>query len=73
MQRRLQLALPGNFGLFSGTVVSLKVPKYAIKEEGSKEYDKSLSGKYIITGARHMIKYDKHETFLEVATDKIES
>ena len=73
MQRRLQLALPGNFALYSGTVIDLKVPKYAIKEEGGKEYDASLSGKYIITGTRHMIKYDKHETFLEVATDKVES
>jgi len=73
MQRRLQLAMPGNFGLFSGTTVNLKVPKYAIKESGTEEYDKSLSGKYIITGTRHMIKYDKHETFLEVATNKMES
>lgn len=71
MQRRLQLAMPGNFGLYSGITVNLKVPKYAIKD-GDKEYDKSLSAKYIVIGTRHIIRYDKHETFLEVATDKIE-
>ena len=31
--------------------------------------DETLSGKYIITGVRHIIRFDKHETVIEVATD----
>lgn len=71
MQRRLQLDMPGNFGLFSGMTVNLKLPTYSIKETG-KNYDKTLSGNYIVTATRHIIRYDKHETIIEVATDKIE-
>lgn len=72
MQKRLQLTMPGNFGFFSGVAVNVFIPKFAIKDEGAAgndSIDKSLSGKYLIVGARHIIKYNKHETILEVATD----
>lgn len=72
MQRRLQLMMPGNFGLFAGSTVQVNIPKYAITD-GKNTMDKSLSGKYIITGTRHVIRADKHETLIEVATDNIEN
>jgi hypothetical protein len=72
MQRRLQLMMPGNFALFSGSTVDVTVPKYAI-DDGRGTRDTSLSGKYIITGTRHVIRADKHETLIEVATDNIEN
>jgi len=72
MQRRLQLMMPGNFALFSGSTVEVTVPKYAI-DDGRGTRDASLSGKYIITGTRHVIRADKHETLIEVATDNIEN
>jgi hypothetical protein len=73
LQRRLQLAMPGNFGLFSGRVINLNVPKFSYNDGSKETLDKTLSGKYIITGTRHVIRYDKHETFIEVCTDKIEN
>jgi len=73
MQRRLQLAMPGNFGLFSGRMINLNVPKFSYKDGTNQNLDKSLSGRYIITGTRHLINYNKHETFIEVCTDKIEN
>jgi hypothetical protein len=27
----------------------------------------------LITGVRHVIRFDKHETFIEISTDKIET
>lgn len=72
MQKRIQIALPGNFGLASGVMVNVNVPKFAIKDPNvsyGDSIDKSLSGKYLIIGARHIIKYNKHETVIEVATD----
>lgn len=72
MQRRLQLMMPGNFGLYAGETVDLTVPKYSVNE-GGRNYDKSFTGKYIITATRHIIKYDKHETLIEVSTDQIET
>ena len=38
-------------------------------EQGVEGVDETLSGKYIITGVRHIIRFDKHETVIEVATD----
>lgn len=76
MQKRIQLTMPGNFGLFSGVSVNLYVPKFAIKDEyatSTESVDKSLSGKYLIVGARHIIKYNKHETIIEVATDSTQA
>lgn len=72
MQRRLQLAMPGNFGLFSGIKVTLIVPRYSISDK-NQAYDRNLSGEYLVTGVRHVIHFDKHETFIEVSTDKIEA
>lgn len=70
LQKRIQLLMAGNFGLYSGGVVDLTVPKYAVKE-GNRTYDTTLTGKYLITSTRHIIKYDKHETLIEVATDNL--
>lgn len=71
MQRRLQLVMPGNFGLFSSRMINLVVPKFSTVIDDD-FLDKSLSGKYIITGTRHIIKPDRHETVIEVSTDRIE-
>ncbi len=71
MQRRLQLLMSGNFALNCSQIIELLVPKYSI-HEGEDNLDRTLSGKYIIIGTRHIIRYDKHQTLLEVATDKIQ-
>lgn len=68
LQRKLRIVMPGNFGFSSGYMVNLNVPNRS--NDGNDEPgDKSLTGKYIITGTRHTIRADKHETILEVATD----
>ena len=70
MQKRIRITMPGNFGLYSGSCVQLNIPhRYNIDTKNMESGDKSLSGKYIIIGVRHLIRYDKHETILEVATD----
>jgi hypothetical protein len=68
MQTKVQMTLPGNFGISSGFNLFLKMPNRAA-EDGSEDYDPTLYGKYLIIGTRHMIKYDKHETIIEVVTD----
>jgi len=72
LQKRLQITLPGNFSLFSGETVGVFVPKFGIKDndnDATEAFDKSLTGKYIIIGTRHVISYNKHETLIEVASD----
>lgn len=68
MQRRIQVNLPGNFGFMTGQVVNVFYPKYSNDTTGQ-FHDKSMSGRYLITGVRHMIRYDQHETIMEIATD----
>ena len=68
MLKRLKIAMPGNFQLTSGFNVNVMAPVQGKKEHGDDNNDPSLSGKYLIVAARHIIGYDKHETFIEVAT-----
>jgi hypothetical protein len=68
-QTKLRITLPGNFALTSGFNVLVKYPSRSIVDDSSDPYDKTLYGKYLIIATRHIIKYDKHETVLEVATD----
>ena len=68
LQKRIELTMPGNFGLGCGFLVNLDVPKFASRETGS-DTDDTLSGKYIIIATRHIIKYNKHETIIQVSTD----
>lgn len=68
MNRRIKFTMPGNFQLMSGFNVNVIVPNLGKKEKGSDNLDKSVSGKYLIIGTRHIIGYEKHETIIEVAT-----
>jgi hypothetical protein len=69
LQTTIHLNLPGNFGITSGSIINLKMPVKSIKPEAGEALDKTLTGKYIITATRHVIKNDRHETVIEVATD----
>jgi hypothetical protein len=68
LNRRVKVVMPGNFQLTSGFNVALNVPVFGAKEKGGENDDKGLSGKYIIVASRQIIKYNKHETIIEVAT-----
>jgi len=69
LQTTIHLNLPGNFGITSGTIINLKMPVKSLKPNAGDAIDETLSGKYIVTAARQMIKGDMHETIIEVATD----
>lgn len=65
--KRVRVVMPGNFQLSSGFNVNLMAPNFSVKEKGDLNEDKSISGKYIILSTRHVIGYDKHETYIELA------
>lgn len=73
MERRVKLTMPGNFQLSSGFNVYLNVPVIAKKEKGENSDDPTLTGKYIIVGARHIIGFEKFQTIIEVATTSTEN
>lgn len=68
MSKRLKMVMPGNFQLSSGFNIDLEAPSLGEKVKGEDNEDISLSGKYIITASRQMIKYGRHETIIEVAS-----
>ena len=67
-EKRVKLVMPGNFNLICGSVVDLLVTSRA-QNISTDSRDDSLSGKYIVLACRHIIKYDRHETILEISTD----
>lgn len=69
LQKRIRIVMPGNFRLMAGELVNAYFPNQFNETDKEKDGDKSLVGKYIILSVRHIVRYDKHETILEVATD----
>jgi len=69
MQRRIQIVLPGNFYLCTGKIVNILLPNYTSNDGSREPVDASMSGNYIILGTRHTVRFDRHETIIEVATD----
>jgi hypothetical protein len=69
MNQRVKLVVPGNFAISSGFNVYLNIPKYGFKSREEDNRDKTVYGKYLIVGARHIIGYEKHETIFEAVTD----
>lgn len=70
MQKRLKIVMPGNFQLSSGFNVTIDASGFSARMKGEDvNSDLSLSGKYIITGTRHIIGFRRHVTVIEVASD----
>lgn len=70
MTKRLKITMPGNFQLTSGKNVNFETSGFGTHSKGNEgNDDKSISGKYIITGTRHIISSTRHLTVMEVATD----
>jgi hypothetical protein len=70
MERRMRIVMPGNFQLSSGFMVNVISPGFgAAAKTDEKDFDKTISGKYIIVGTRHILSLRRHVTVIEVATD----
>jgi hypothetical protein len=68
LTRRIRLLMPGNFGLSSGYNVLLNFPTTGFKQNNTDDLDEFQKGKYMIVAARHIIKYNMHETVIDVAS-----
>lgn len=68
LNKRIRLLMPGNFGLSSGFNVVLPIPTSGFKNNNTEDKDEVMAGKYIIVATRHIIKYNLHETVVDVAS-----
>lgn len=70
MEKRIRIVMPGNFQLSSGYIVNIVTPGFgASSKQEDPNFDKSLGGKYLIVGTRHILSGSRHVTVIEVATD----
>jgi hypothetical protein len=70
MTRRLKITMPGNFQLTSGKNINFDTAGFGARSKGQEgKEDESVSGKYIITGTRHILSLARHITIIEVASD----
>lgn len=70
MTRRLKIVMPGNFQLTSGKNVNFETSGFGAHSKGQEgSQDTSVSGKYVITGTRHILSLTRHLTIIEVASD----
>lgn len=72
-QKRIQILISGNFFVYCGKKIRLNVPKFTHTEvnalDSMENLDEKLSGMYIVAGVRHLIKYNKFETVVELTSD----
>lgn len=73
LDKRIKLNIPGNFALTSGLILELEYPSRAIRQKGENIEDLTTKGKYVVISTRQKITYQKHETFIECATDSTEN
>jgi len=70
MEKRIRIVMPGNFQLSSGYIVNIITPGFgASSKQEDPNFDRSLGGKYLIVGVRHILSGNRHVTVIEVATD----
>jgi hypothetical protein len=69
MNKKIRVLMPGNFALTSGFNVRMNFPARTEKNEQREELDTTLNGTYSIIATRHIIKYNMHETIIDVASD----
>lgn len=68
MNKKIKLVMPGNFQLSSGFNVGVTSPLFGLKSNDESTEDESISGNYLIVASRQIIKFDRHETIIEVAS-----
>jgi hypothetical protein len=70
MEKRIRVVMPGNFQLSSGHIVNVITPGFgATSKQEDPNFDRSLGGKYLIVGTRHILSGNRHVTVIELATN----
>ena len=69
----VRVAIPGDSTRHAGDVIELKIPENNPSNEGLREYDKYLSGRFLVTNVRHAMKADReYVTVMECVKDSFE-
>ena len=73
----VNLDVVGRFNLYVGNVIELVVPVTALSGSESTEnamrnkFDRTLSGRYLVTGLKHMLTRERHTMTIQANKDSI--
>ena len=69
----VRIAIPGDSTRHAGDIIELKIPENNPSNEGLREYDKYLSGRFLVTNVRHGMKSNReYVTVMECVKDSFE-
>lgn len=69
----IRISIPGDSRRHAGDVIEVNIPENNPSQEGLNEYDKYLSGRFLVTSVRHMMKADReYVTIMECIKDSYE-
>jgi hypothetical protein len=69
---KMKLVIPGDVNMTVGLVIQFNLPTLSRKEFGEDEFDQFYSGRYLVTGIRHIIQQEsKFITVVEICKDSI--
>lgn len=68
-----RISVPGDSSRHAGEIIEIYVPEPSSRKNKINEYDKYLSGRFLVTGVRHMLQSDnKYITIMECVKDSFE-
>ena len=67
----MNITIPGNTALYAGAVVKTRIPMSEQSRSGRVEMDKKFSGKYLVSGLKHIYKKDGVTTELFLCRDSL--
>lgn len=67
----IQIDVSGRFNLVAGDVIDVLIPKTDIQAGNIEFVDPSLSGRYLITGLKHMLDRTRHTLHIQASRDSM--
>jgi hypothetical protein len=67
----MNITIPGNTALYAGGVIKTRIPESEETKSGRLEMDKKFSGRYLISGLKHIYKKEGVTTELFLCRDSL--
>lgn len=67
----IQLDVAGRFNLVAGDVIDVLVPRTDVSSGNPEFVDPSISGRYLITGLKHMLDRTRHTLHIQASRDSL--
>jgi hypothetical protein len=73
----IYIDVAGRFNIYAGNVVNLLVPLSTVGSDSngpkpmSEVFDRTLSGRYLVTGIKHLLNRERHELSIQLSKDSL--